>query len=160
VSNRRPTPFATSWFDWTLVETNRDLYRFWKCMIEFRKRHAALHRGEFFTGTMNERGLRDIAWHGTRLNTPGWLDPAGRALAVTLAGFKGDGDIHIMLNMYWESLDFELPSVPHRIWLEAVDTSQPPPFDIADFGAELPVAGNVYSVKGRSVVVLINRHLT
>ena len=147
----------TSWFDWTLVEKNHDLFRFWKRMIEFRKKHAALHRGQFFTGTMNERGLMDLAWHGTKLNSPGWLDPGGRALAATLAGFFGDVDIHVMLNMYWESLDFELPPVPHRIWLSAVDTAQPPPLDIADFGAEPPVAGNVYSVKGRSVVVLVNR---
>jgi len=62
-----------------------------------------------------------------------------------------------MLNMYWESLDFELPSLPRRIWLKAVDTSEPPPFEIADFGDEFPLAGNVYNVKGRSVVVLVNR---
>jgi glycogen operon protein len=150
----------TSWFDWTLVERNHDLFRFWKRMIEFRKRHPALRRGQFFTGTMNERGLMDIAWHGTKLNSPGWLDPGGRALAVTLAGFKGDGDLHIMLNMYWESLDFELPSIQRRIWLKAVDTAQPPPFDIADFGAELPVAGNLYQVNWRSVVVLVNAQMT
>src|SRR5262249_50591314 len=88
----------TSWVGWTLVERNRDLYRFWKGMIEFRKRHAALHRGQFFTGETNERGLMDVAWHGTKLNSPGWQDPGGRALALTLAGFLGDADIHIMLN--------------------------------------------------------------
>jgi glycogen operon protein len=37
-----------SWFDWTLTETNRDLHRFWKYMIEFRKRHEPLRRGQFF----------------------------------------------------------------------------------------------------------------
>jgi glycogen operon protein len=148
----------TSWFDWTLVERNRDLYRFWKRMIEFRKRHAALHRGQFFTGMRNERGLMDVTWHGTKLNSPGWYDPNGRALSVTLAGFNGDEDIHIMLNMHWESLDFELPSVPGRIWLRAVDTSQPPSLDVADFGGEQPVVGNAYRAQGRSVVVLINRN--
>jgi isoamylase len=126
-------------------------------MIEFRKRHPALHQGQFFTGMINERGLRDVAWHGTKLNSPGWGDPGGRALGVTLAGFSGDGDIHIMLNMYWEGLDFELPSVPGRIWLKAVDTSQSPTLDIADFDAEPPVFGNTCTVQGRSVVVLVNR---
>jgi glycogen operon protein len=119
-----------------------------------------MHRGQFFVGTKNERGLSDVAWHGTKLNSPGWDDPGGRALGVTLAGFEGDGDIHIMLNMYWESLDFELPSFPGRIWLRAVDTSQAPPLDIADFGRELPIAGNAYRVQGRSVVVLVNRQIT
>jgi glycogen operon protein len=150
----------TSWFDWTRVERNRDLYRFWKRIIEFRKRHRALHPGRFFKGTKNERGLPDVAWHGTKVNSPGWNDPAGRALGVTLAGFHdGDEDIHIMLNMYWESLDFELPSVAGRTWLKAVDTSQNPPLDIPDFGYELPVVGNACKVHGRSVVVLINRQM-
>jgi glycogen operon protein len=147
----------TSWFDWTLVVKNREMYRFWNHMIEFRKMHAALHRGQFLTGTKNERGLTDIAWHGTKLNNPGWQDPNGRALALTLAGFDGDGDIHIMLNMHWERLDFELPSVPGRIWLKALDTYQSPPLDIAEFGGEPPVIGNVCQVEGRSVVVLLNR---
>jgi glycogen operon protein len=147
-----------SWFDWTLLERNRDLYRFWKRMIEFRKRHAALRRGDFFTGMTNERGLRDVAWHGTKLDSPGWNDPNGRALAVTLGGFEGDADLHILLNMHWENLDFELPSVLRRIWLRAVDTSQTPPFDVTDFGGELPVVGTAYKAQARSVVVLVNRY--
>jgi isoamylase len=147
----------TSWFDWTLVSRNQDLYRFWKRMIEFRKTHAALRRGQFFAGAVNERGLRDVAWHGTKLNSPGWQDSEGRVLAVTLAGFSGDPDLHIMLNMYWEGLDFELPSVPGRKWLRAVDTSQPSPFDIADPGGERLVAGNACRVEGRSIAVLVNR---
>jgi isoamylase len=146
-----------SWFDWMLVEKNRDLHRFWKRLIEFRKRHPALHQRQFSRGESNERGLVDVTWHGTKLSSPGWDDPFGRALAVTLAGFDGDNDIHIMLNMYWESLDFELPTVPARTWLKAVDTSQRPPLDISDFGSELPIVGNVYRAQGRSVVVLISR---
>jgi isoamylase len=145
-----------SWFDWTLVENNLDLHRFWKRLIEFRKRHPALHQRQFSKGERNEAGLMDVTWHGTKLNSPGWYDPFGRALGVTLAGFNGDNDIHIMLNMYWESLDFELPSVTGRTWLKAVDTSERPPLDVADFGSELPIVGNVYRVQGRSVVVLIS----
>jgi len=146
-----------SWFDWTLVKKNRDLYYFWKHMIEFRKRHAALRRGQFFTGAVNERGVRDITWHGTKLNRPGWDDPNGRTLSLTLAGFEGDADLHIMLNMHWQSLDFELPAVPGRIWLKAVDTSQAARFAIPDLGGERPVVENPYTVEGRSVVVLVNQ---
>jgi glycogen operon protein len=125
------TPIArttkTSWFDWILVETNRDLYRFWKRMIEFRKRHRALHPGRFFTGTKNERAVPEscLAWaeaQQARMGRSGWARPGRDS-----GGFHGDEDIHIMLNMYWESLDFELPSVRDRIWLEAVDTSKRPP---------------------------------
>jgi len=105
---------------------------------------------------VNERGLPDISWHGTKLNLPGWDDPNARVLAFTLGGQNGDPDLHVMMNMYWEPLAFELPSVPGRTWLKAVDTAQASPADIADPGAETAVAGATLIVEGRSVVVLVN----
>ena len=147
----------TSWFDWTLVDRNRDLLRFWIRMIEFRKRHAALRQRQFFTGAVNQRGLADVTWHGTVLGAPGWSDPEARALGMTLAGFNGDPDLHVMLNMLWDSLEFELPVVPGRSWFIAVDTAQTPPHDIADPGAEPAVTGNTCTVQPRSVVVLVNQ---
>jgi glycogen operon protein len=147
----------TSWFDWALVNSHGDLLRFWKRMIGFRMRHAAVRRGAFFTGAVNQRGLIDVAWHGTMLNSPEWSGAEARTLAMTLAGFDGDADIHVMLNMYWESMDFELPVVAGRQWFRAVDTALNPPLDIADPGEERAVAGSAYAVQGRSVVVLVNR---
>jgi glycogen operon protein len=76
---------------------------------------------------------------------------------MTLGGFDGAPDIHVMLNMYWDALDFELPAVAGRRWLRAVDTALAPPLDIADPGAEAPLSGATYTVQGRSVVVLIGR---
>ena len=149
----------TSWFDWTLVDKNRDLLRFWQRMIEFRRNHAAVRRGQFFDGAVNERGLADVTWHGTKLASPGWNDPEARTLAMTLGGFDGAPDIHVMMNMYWLPLDFDLPAIPGRTWLRAVDTALAPPFDIADPGSEAPLSGATYALQGRSVVVLINRGL-
>jgi glycogen operon protein len=146
-----------SWFDWNLVGKNSALLRFCKGMIRFRKMHAALRRDHFFDGEVNERGLKDVSWHGTKLNHPGWDDAGARALAMTLAGFGGDSDLHVMFNMYWDSLDFELPIVPGRHWFLAIDTAQPSPRDIADPGSETEVPGNTYQVQARSVVVLVNR---
>jgi isoamylase len=146
-----------NWFDWTLVSKNSDLLRFCRSMIRFRKMHAAIRRDQFFNGSVNERGLKDVSWHGTKLNNPGWDDPAARALAMTLAGFGGDPDLHVMFNMFWDSLDFELPVVPGRRWCVAIDTAQASPHDIADPGSEPDVLGNMYRVEARSVVVLVNR---
>ncbi len=146
-----------SWMDWTLADARSDLRRFWKLMIAFRKRHRALRQDCFFTGALNERGLADVEWHGTVLDSPGWDDPEARVLAMTLAGFRGDPDLHVIMNMYWGSLDFELPAVPGRVWLRAVDTALAPPSDIADAGHEPVVSGKTLAVAGRSVVVLVNR---
>ena len=62
-------------------------------MIDFRRRHPAIHRSRFFDGKVNERGLPDVSWHGCQLLRPGWDDPNARALAFTLAGF-GTGGRH------------------------------------------------------------------
>jgi isoamylase len=146
-----------SWFDWSLVDKDREIFRFCQRMIDFRKRNRALRRSEFFTGETNARGLIDIAWHACRLSSPGWSDPNSRALAFTLAGREQDQDIHVMMNMYWESLDFELPPLSGRAWSRAVDTALLPPDDISDPGAEVSISGNSHLVTPRSVVVLVSK---
>ncbi|PIG90984.1 glycogen debranching protein GlgX [Gloeocapsopsis sp. IPPAS B-1203] len=146
-----------SWFDWNLVTQNSDMFRFWKLMVHFRKRHSILHRGRYSTGAVNERGLAEISWHGCRLYSPGWNDTNARVLAFTLGGFNGEADIHVMCNMYWEELDFDIPPVEGRQWYRVVDTAQASPLDIADLGNETLITGNTYSVQNRSVVVLISQ---
>jgi glycogen operon protein len=146
-----------SWFDWNLVDKNRDLCRFWKRMIEFRKNHPTLRERCFYDGAVNQRGLADVSWHGCRLNSPGWSDPNARALGMTLGGFDGEADIHVMLNMYWERLDFEIPQLTNRRWFKACDTAEPSPHDILDPGNEFEVHGGVCALQGRSIVVLVSK---
>ena len=143
-----------SWIDWSLAETNAGLLRFWKRIIDFRKRHAVVRKNRFFGGAVNERGMPEVAWHGCRLNCPGWSDPDARVLAFTLAGFNGDADLHVMMNMYWETLEFDLPPLAGRYWYLAADTAEASPNDIADPGDEVQYFGESYPVKGRSIVVL------
>ena len=149
----------TSWFDWNLVEKNRDMFRFWKLMIDFRKRHTTILRPRYFTGRKNERGLKDISWHGCKLYSPGWDDPHARALSFTMGEPGDEEDIHVMMNMYWEPLEFEIPELKciGRSWYRAVDTFLPSPQEIAGDGDETQVSGNSYIVQSRSVVVLISK---
>ena len=145
-----------SWFDWELVEKNSEIFRFFKLMIAFRKRYGSLCRRGFFNGEINERGLADISWHGTKLFQPGWDDPNARAFSCTLGGFDGAVDIHLMFNMHWETLDFEIPQIEGRKWYKVVDTAEPSPTDILDPCQEVMISGNSFLVKDRSVVVLIS----
>ena len=151
-----------SWFDWTLLEKNYDIFRFFKQMIAFRKSHPTLQRSRFFTGQINQRGLPDISWHGCRLHSPGWYDPSSRVLAFTLGSFSEqensvyDADLHIILNMEWEDLDFEIPALAERKWYKVIDTSLPSPLDIVEPGAETLISGNICHVTNHSVVVLIS----
>ena len=146
---------AISWFDWTDVEKHAEIFRFFKHMIAFRKAHATLRRPRFFTGETNQRGVQDITWHGTELAAPAWHDGQARALAFTLAGFDDNPDIHVMMNMYWDGLDFALPAIPGRTWHRFADTALPSPDDIAEPGQEVPITGDRYTVTARSIVVLV-----
>ena len=101
--------------------------------------------------------MPDIAWHGCRLNEPGWTDPLCRVLSFTIAGLHDEPDLHVMLNMYDLGLDFEVPQLDGRPWALAVDTGKASPADIAEPGAEVPVEGNSYHVFGRSAVVLVSQ---
>jgi len=148
---------AISWLDWSLVDTNPGLLAFWQRMIAFRRTHRTLRQPTFYTGLPIDGGTPDLAWHGTRLSTPDWSDPNARALACTLGGLDGDPDLHVIANMYWAPLDFELPALPGRRWARAVDTSLPDGADITEPGAEPAVDTETYSAPGRSVVVLVSR---
>ena len=147
-----------SWFDWDRAQRNEDVFRFFKEMTSFRRRNSIVSRRNFFTGEANERGLRDVAWHGCKLNLPGWSDPGSSVLAFTMGGFSGESDLHAMLNMSGADLEFEIPRVPGRSWRQAVDTSLPSPEDIAVAGDEIEVKpDDRYRVNAHSVVVLISQ---
>ena len=85
---------------------------------------------------------------------PPWDDPEARAFAFTTNGSGPGPDLHVMMNMYWEPLEFELPS---RQWVRAIDTALPPPSDIVEPGAEPAVDGATYVVSPRSIAVLLSR---
>ncbi len=146
-----------SWFDWDLVNTHGDLLRFWRGLIALRRAHPALRRDRFFAGEINPRSLSDIAWHGLELDRPGWDDHEARALAFTLGGTDDEADFHIMMNMYWDDLEFQIPEVPGRTWFRAVATAEPSPGDVSEPGSEPTITADSYRVPGRSIVVLLSR---
>lgn len=146
-----------TWLNWNLVKENKSLFRFWQQLITFRKQHSTIHRSRFFTGKVNQRGIKDIAWHGVKLETPGWDDPNGRTLAFTLGGFDHEVDLHVMINMYWEALEFEIFTVPDEKWYRVIDTYQTSPQDIVASGKEILVKKDIYLVQERSIVVLMTK---
>ena len=145
-----------AWMDWSNVQRHKDVYRFFSRIIRYRSSRRELQRARFFTGAVNERGLPDVAWHGTVLNRPGWDDPNGRALAFTLGGVGEEADLHVMMNMHWEALEFEIPPAGGRRWFRFVDTALASPEDVAESGLETPVPGETHLVSGRSTVVLVS----
>ena len=88
------------------------------------------------------------------IDAPGFDDPDGRALACTIAGFGGSADLHVMMNMYWEALDFDIPVDPQREWHLVIDTSAESPGDIVDLDRAAPYTGYRWSCSAQ-----IRRHV-
>ena len=63
----------------------------------------------------------------------------------------------MIMNMYWEPLEFQLPAATGRRWYRVIDTSLASPNDIADPGQEQQIDGTTYRANDRSVVVLISK---
>ncbi|MGJ0429420.1 glycogen debranching protein GlgX [Methylobacter sp.] len=148
-----------SWFDWSLVEKNGDMLRFVKELIALRRRHPNLNRREFLTGeAVSDRGLRDIAWHGYRLDEPLWFDSNARYLAYTLAGLTDDEeDLHIILNMSESTVDAPLPEIPGRAWHLALDTSRTRPDDIMSRNQQKDYESSSYRISMHTVAAFEGR---
>ncbi len=144
------------WFDWPAVEREEDMFRFWSQLIAFRRAHPTLMRNRFFSGALNDRGLRDISWHGAELGPPDWDDPDARALGFTLGAPGAAADLHVMANMFWEPLAMAVPDLPGRVWRRALDTARPAPDDITPHGAACLLEAGRLRVEARSVVVLLS----
>ncbi|MDA7431265.1 glycogen debranching protein GlgX [Synechococcus sp. AH-601-O20] len=152
-----------NWFDWNKIgaKDSQDMIRFWSLLIQKRKKYIDHFKGKYFSGESNKYGLSDISWHGTKLYSPGWDDSQARCLAMTLGDTAQDSNqdlnIHVMFNMYWEALDFEIPKVNGLRWYRAIDTSLPSPNDISLVEDQVPIDESTYTLTARSVVVLASR---
>jgi len=144
-----------SWINWALLEKNKELFRFFKLMISFRKCHSALRRRQYYWGNKDSHGRPEIMWHGIRLEQPDWGHES-HSFAFTLSGFDNDVDMHLMISAYAGPLRFELPQPqPGQCWFRCIDTSLPSPNDIADEGQETQIFNGTYELAPQSVAVVI-----
>jgi isoamylase len=148
-----------SWFDWSLVETERDMLEFVRGMIALRRGHPSLMRNAFFTGKpVPGRDIPDIAWHGIKLNEPAWHDGMAQFLAFTIAGLNAsEGDLHVMLNMADVETDAPLPSMPDRDWYVVVDTSDSVTTGILPHERQPPLLRLAWCVPPHTVVIFEGR---
>jgi glycogen operon protein len=132
------------WLDWRQLQTNQEIFRFFKNMIAFRKAHPSLCRSRFWR--------EDVSWYG--LGPAVDLSHDSRSLALCLHGAsESDDDIYAMINTYWEELEFEIQEGTPRQWKRIVDTALTSPDDFSDHGVALERMQ--YTVGPRSIVVLL-----
>jgi glycogen operon protein len=142
-----------NWLDWSLVKKHADVHRFVRLLLARRLLRDVGDEERRTTLTQLIVEARP-AWHGLRLNQPDW-GPDSRAIALG-AELKAEGvRFHLILNAYWEPLDFELPPRDGGgPWLRWIDTSRPSPEDIVEWKAAPPVPDGTYRAGPRSVVML------
>jgi isoamylase len=145
----------TSWLDWTLLKQHSDAHRFFKLLAARRLLRGTEHEGRRLSLNQLIREA-DKAWHGGRLNQPDWSDHS-HSLAFTAALRNEALAFYIMLNAYWEPLDFELPPAvkgTRNPWRRWIDTALDTPNDIVPWEEARAVPGPTYRAEARSVVVL------
>lgn len=158
------------WINWDCIKQDDEIFRFFQKMIALRKQTYFLQSKQFFTEEVAEihtRGLKDITWHGKKLNKPEWNNPNAMTLAFTISGISGkvirnykeyknpqkfkDEDIHTMMNMDWKPNTFEIPQIEGRTWYIYADTSQ------SVSKEESSWLETTYPMQPRSTVILVSR---
>jgi glycogen operon protein len=147
-----------SWFDWSLLERHHDVHRFMKALALFRQRRDVVTiETALSLNKLLEHSRLD--WHGVKLGHPDWADYS-HSLAFTLRSLHTRFLVHVMMNAYWEALEFELPPL-HRAerssWRRCIDTAMKSPDDIAEWRSAPRHAGGNCLVQPRSLVLLASR---
>lgn len=108
----------TSWLNWGMLEKNRDIYDFFKYMIQFRKKHVIVRK---FSGRCS-LGFPEIQVMEPEENL--------KVLRIVYAGRNAQDGINdkddivcLAINVFWEEQEFLLPGlVPGMEWFVAADT--------------------------------------
>ena len=141
----------TSWFDWTLLSNHADVHRFVKLLLA-RRTLRSVDR-EQRRVSLNQLLLHARhSWHGVKPGQPDW-NGNSHSLAFEADLLEQGLSLYVILNAYWEPLDFELPR-GQGSWHRWIDTALETPMDIVEWNAAPPVSGATYRAGPRSVVVL------
>lgn len=144
-----------NWFDWTLVAKHADVHRFVTVLNERRILRDVEHERQRIS--LNQLiNQANKAWHGVKLGQPDW-SPQSHSVAVSAELKRERRLFYMILNTYWEPLEFELPPVDNgsaHPWRRWIDTTLDSPHDIVTWESAPSVPGNTYRAESRSVVVL------
>jgi isoamylase len=145
-----------SWFDWTLVERHADMHRFVSLLDARRAARDTTHERRRVTLKELIRQANK-SWHGVKVGQSDWsADSHSLAFEAELPpeGVR----IYLILNAFWEPLNFELPPLDEGdagAWRRWIDTALESPEDIVPEETAPAVPGPTYPAAARSVVVLV-----
>ena len=138
-----------SWFDWGLVEKHKEIQRFTRGMIAFRRARPVLRREVFYTDA-------DIKWFSPSGTTPDWRNERQKSFACLIL-VQREPDVFLIFNADTRSVDFAIPVLPAtKIWRLAADTARIAPDDLFEAGKEPSLQGQIsFRVEPRSSAILL-----
>jgi glycogen operon protein len=144
-----------SWLSWNLVNEHADLLRFTRLLIS--RRLSRDVSAELERKSLNRliHGANKY-WHGVKPYQPDWSDHS-HSLALSAEIRQERLLVYLILNAYWEPLNFELPLLENSAynkWHRWIDTYLDSPEDIVNWKAAATITAHIYTVGPRSVVVL------
>jgi isoamylase len=148
----------SNWLDWTGLKKHADVHRFVKLLCARRSLRSMEHEhARLSLDQVIQRANK--SWHGVKLGQPDWGEQS-HSIAFT-AELRSEGLlVHLILNAYWEDLEFELPRSlegKQLVWRRWIDTALDSPSDIVPWTDAPQVKGATYPAQSRSVVLLYSR---
>ena len=123
-----------TWFDWSKPDT--ELQDYTRHLIALRKAHPVFRRRRFLSGAEASE-LRWFTPAGTEMTGADWSDENALAIALYLDGSDDpdraedgtwllDDDFLVLVNAWWEPLDFVLPATrAQAAWQVEIDSYDP-----------------------------------
>ena len=140
-----------NWFDWNLVEENKELLNFVRSLIHITQEFEVLRHPKAMEIIHRSEGCPYITWHGTELNEPDWSENS-HTLGFEYHFPEKKERILVLMNMFWDDITFEIPKEVYGKWNLQVDTSQDNSDTCTLFDADEKV-----KLEGRSIIVLIDK---
>ncbi len=146
-----------NWLDWGLLEKHGDVHRFLTLLNAGRPRRE--DEVDQRALTLNQLLMQaNKSWHGVKVNEPDWQGWS-HTLALSAELKKEKLLFHLIINAYWDALDFELPPAngSKNPWKRWIDTGLDSPNDIVPWEKTTPISGLNYRAEARSVVALCSK---
>lgn len=111
-----------SWLDWRLLEKNRELFEFFRFMIDYRHRHVII-RKKLPDAVC---GMAPIHAHDVRAEITD-LPADTQTFSISFAGYDAargaDDVVYVSINTYWEDVTITLPTLSGAMhWYLSADT--------------------------------------
>jgi isoamylase len=123
-----------SWYDWTLLERNRELFRFVQELIAFRQEHFVVARESFYTAD-------EVIWFNPQGDYPDWA-ATGSTLGCVIHDIQPPHEsLCLLANASAATVEFHppAPAPGFSSWRVVIDTAAPSPADIVPISQARPL---------------------